>query len=172
MSRRLKITLPESIVGQLEDLAASTREPVARVGAQLIRQALSGPSGSATPPTKRTALLDPPGTGLDERAPWLEPYGGDRQWRVEMWGSVVALHGRYPYALEALQEGWWESYALTEMLCALALWRQWIDDSGRDPREELQFHIHLAEFTHVLRQEGGGGVTNQWTPGAPPRGWA
>lgn len=28
-----------------------------------------------------------------------------------MWGSIVALHGRYPHALAFLKEGWWEDAA-------------------------------------------------------------
>jgi hypothetical protein len=36
-----------------------------------------------------------------ERSPWLEPYGGDTQWRRQMWGAIVALHGRYPEQLQA-----------------------------------------------------------------------
>jgi hypothetical protein len=30
-----------------------------------------------------------------ERAPWLEPHGGENKGRQQMWGAVVALHGRY-----------------------------------------------------------------------------
>jgi hypothetical protein len=38
-----------------------------------------------------------------------------------MWGSIVALHGRYPRALEHLKEGWWEDAAHVETLCALVV---------------------------------------------------
>lgn len=55
------------------------------------------------------------------RARWLEPYGGDVDWRAEMWGQLVALHGRYSKALSWLQEDWWEEEALLETLCALAV---------------------------------------------------
>jgi hypothetical protein len=48
------------------------------------------------------ASVAPPRGG--ERAPWLEPYGGDKQWRREMWGEIVALHGRYPEQLQALKD--------------------------------------------------------------------
>jgi len=106
-----------------------------------------------------------------ERAPWLERYGGDRRWRAEMWGSIVTLRGRYPYELEALQEGWWEHHAQPETLCALAMWRDWIDGHGRHPREELEFQALVMEFGRLLRQEGGG-VKNAWVPGAPPMEWA
>jgi hypothetical protein len=104
------------------------------------------------------------------RPPWLEPHGGDPQWRALMWGGIVALHGRYPTALAGLKNGWWENEAHVETLCALVVWRQEIDDAGRDPREELDFHVQLSDYGHALRQEGGG-VTRTWEPGAPPDGW-
>lgn len=105
------------------------------------------------------------------RARWLEPYGGDRKWSVEMWGAIVELHGRYPRQLESLQDGWWLDEAHTETLCALAVWRGEIDDAGDDPREELAFQSHLAHYAAVLRAQGGG-VDSAWVPGAPPSEWA
>ena len=106
----------------------------------------------------------------EQRAPWLEPYGGDREWRSWMWGGIVALHGRYPTALADLKDGWRESEAHVETLCAIVVWRQLIDDACRDPREELAFQVNLSDYGHTLRQEGGG-VTRAWKPGAPPDGW-
>jgi hypothetical protein len=46
----------------------------------------------------------PPGSAAvdadsGERPRWLEPYGGDAEWRQQMWGAIVALHGRYPHHL-------------------------------------------------------------------------
>ena len=87
-----------------------------------------------------------------------------------MWGAIVALHGRYPKALANLKDEWWTSEAHTEILCALATWRAELDDNGTDPREELAFHTQLNDYTHTLRQEGGG-ITNTWTPGPPPQEW-
>ncbi|HTZ85120.1 MAG TPA: hypothetical protein VMB05_00500 [Solirubrobacteraceae bacterium] len=107
----------------------------------------------------------------DGRAPWLEPYGGDPAWRSEMWGQVVALHGRYPRALSWLQEGWWGDEELTEIVCALAYWRAELDDAGSDSREEIAFHLQLRDISQLLRQAGGG-VTNAWRPGAPPEAWS
>jgi len=116
-------------------------------------------------------VLDPPdGKESDQRAPWLEPYGGDREWRSWMWGGIVALHARYPTVLAGLKNGWWESEAHVETLCALVVWRQAIDDACCDPREELTFQVSLADYGHTLRQEGGS-VTDAWKPGAPPAGW-
>jgi hypothetical protein len=83
----------------------------------------------------------------------------------------VALHGRYPHHLETLKDKWWTDDSQTETLCALAMWRAEIDDTGQDPREELAFQNQLADYAQVLRQQGGG-VTKAWKPGAPPPEWA
>ncbi len=88
-----------------------------------------------------------------------------------MWGSIVALYGRYPRALGNLKEGWWENSTHVETLCALVAWRDWIDSAADDPRHELAFQAQLADYGHTLRQEGGG-VTSAWRPGAPPEEWA
>jgi hypothetical protein len=87
-----------------------------------------------------------------------------------MWGAIVALHTRYPRLLEAVKDGWWRDDAHTETLCALAVWRQEIDDAGQNPREELAFQRELVEYSHTLRQQGGG-VASAWKPGAPPTDW-
>jgi len=171
MSRRLKITLPESITAQLEDLAASTGEPVSRVAAQMVRERLADVTAGGHARAARVTPAAVDREGPEQRPSWLEPYGGDPDWRSSMWGGIVALHGRYPTALAGLKDGWWESGAHMETLCALVVWRQWLDDAGRDPREELAFQIQLADYGQMLRQEGGG-VTRAWSPGAPPAGWA
>ena len=106
-----------------------------------------------------------------ERAPWLEPYGGDSEWRQQMWGAVVALHGRYSTQLEALKDKWWTDESQTETLCALAVWRAELDDTGQDLRDELAFQNQLADYAQLLRQLGGC-VTKAWKPDAPPAEWA
>jgi hypothetical protein len=88
-----------------------------------------------------------------------------------MWGQIVALHGRYPRALAPLNDNWWKDDSQTETLCALAVWRAEIDDTGIDPRDELAFQTQLTDLFLTLRQQGGG-VTKTWTPGAPPAEWA
>jgi hypothetical protein len=88
-----------------------------------------------------------------------------------MWGSIVALHGRYSHVLAFLKEGWWEDAAPLEPLCAFVVWRDWIDDHGDDPRYELAFHVQLEDFGRALRQEGGG-ISSTWKPGAPPDEWS
>ena len=62
-------------------------------------------------------------------------------------GAIVGLYARYREALSSLKEGWWRNASHLETLSALAVWRQWIDDAGRDPREELA----LPSTTRRLR---------------------
>jgi hypothetical protein len=76
---------------------------------------------------------------FDRHAPWIEPIMGDPEWKARMWGSIVALHGRYPRALEHLKNGWWNEASHVETLCALVVWRDWIDQEADDPRYELRF---------------------------------
>jgi hypothetical protein len=176
VSCRLKITLPDPVMAQLGALAAISEEPASRVAAQMVRERLAQTSSKGPPRRRRLApaqvLLKelPDEADTPGRPSWLEPYGGNREWRSRMWGAIVALHGRYPRQLENLKDAWWESQAHVETLCAIAVWRQSIDDFGRDPREELAFQIQLADYGHTLRQESGG-VSRVWTPGAPPDDW-
>jgi CopG-like RHH_1 or ribbon-helix-helix domain, RHH_5 len=165
MSTRIKITLADDIAERLDELAAAAGQPLARVAGQLVRDGLSNPSSAAH------GSRSTPGDELTiARAPWLEPYGGDREWRQFTWGSILALSGRYPEELKWLKDGWWTDDSLVETLCAFALWRQILDDRGRDPREELEFQLNIVEFGRRLRQASGG-VTKEWTPGAPPAEW-
>jgi hypothetical protein len=168
MSQRLQIVLPDPVAAQLRELAAGAGEPLATLAGQMVR----GGVAHAANDGKVRALKPPPvSVGRpDSRAPWLEPYGGDPAWRQEMWGAIVALHGRYPRCLEHLKDGWWNDDAHTETLCALAVWRAEIDDAGQDPREELAFQAQLADYAQTLRQQGGG-VAKTWRPGAPPQEW-
>jgi hypothetical protein len=70
MSYRMKITLPDPIVTQLEALADQRGEPVARVAAKMIE---TGIAEGERPPTRR---VSPPARSLparsepDERPPW------------------------------------------------------------------------------------------------------
>jgi hypothetical protein len=170
MSQRLQIVLPDPVALQLHELAAGADTPPSTLAGQIVRNgvALAAKDGRVRPLRPAPVLLG--GTG-SERAPWLEPYGGDGEWRRQMWGLLVALHGRYPRHLETLKEKWWTDESQTETLCALAVWRAELDDAGVDPREELAFQNQLADFAHVLRRQGGG-VTKAWKPGAPPAEWA
>jgi hypothetical protein len=169
MSQRIQIALPDPIAHQLRELAGGTGEPLATLAGQMVRNsvALAAKDGNVRALRQAPALVRRTGS---ERAPWLAPYGGDRVWRQEMWGQVVALHGRYPRHLGDVKDGWWTDEAHTETLCALATWRAELDDAGLDPRDELAFHTHLSDYRHTLRQAGGA-VTKEWKPGAPPEEW-
>jgi hypothetical protein len=173
MDRRVRITLPEPLVRRLEGMAEDADEPVSRVAAQFVRQGLDelGTGGEGSPARRDLLARRAPQTrSPGERAPWLEPYGGDREWRSRMWGEIVALYGRYPTQLAGLKQGWWTRAAHLESLCALAYWRRLLDDAAYDPCEELSFQLNIADFGHKLSQEGGS-VTQAWTPGAPPDEW-
>lgn len=170
MSRPVKIVLSDPVAAQLAELAAGADEAPATLAAQMVRNevALAAKDGKVRSLRSRPLVV---GRNGGTRPPWLEPYGGDPTWRQQMWGAIVALHGRYPRALAALKDEWWTDDAHTETLCALAVWRAEIDDAGQDPREELAFQTQLADYSHTLRQEGGG-VTKAWKPGAPAKEWA
>ncbi len=174
-SRRIKVTLPAAVAHQLDRLAMRAGEPPAKVAAHMIRQAITDTERD-NPDRHRQAREHTPSERADPadedgRAPWLEPYGGSREWRGLMWGAIVGLHARYPEALSSLKDGWWHNDSHLETLSALAVWRQRIDDAGRDPREELAFQAQLTDYGHVLRQEGGS-VLDKWQPGAPPIEWS
>jgi hypothetical protein len=170
MSLKVQVVLPDPVATQLQELAGAANEPHSRLAAQLIRNgvAQAAKDGKVRPLRQAPVIV---GGKAGERARWLEPYGGDTAWRAEMWGQIVALHGRYPRILAYLKDEWWNEEAHIETLCALAVWRSELDDGGVDPREELAFHTQLTDYAQALRQEGGG-VTKAWKPGAPPEGWA
>lgn len=167
VSTRLQIVLPDPVAAQLQELAVAAGEPLATLTARIVRD---GVARAVKGSRLAAPVASPALAATSGRPPWLEPYGGDKQWRRETWGAIVALHGRYPRRLEHLEEGWWNDEATTEMLCALAVWRSEIDNSGRDPREELAFHHQLADYADILRQQSGG-VDKTWRPGAPPEEW-
>jgi hypothetical protein len=170
MSRRMKITLPDPVMCVLEDMAYSSGEPVSRVAALLVRDGLAQLNESGQSPVPPVSTPASSRRDRDQRPPWLEPYTGNHGWRSEMWGAIVALHGRYPTALGNLKTGWWETEGRVETLCALVIWRDWIDRWATDPRDELTFHAQLSDYGRELRQESGS-VSSAWTPGAPPEGW-
>jgi hypothetical protein len=172
MSYRMKITLPDPTMARLQALAEERGEPMSRIAAHMVcAEAADRKDPHRTHgPTPASLPTEDPDLDLDRRAPWIEPLFGDPRWRAEMWGSIVALYGRYPRELGHLKNGWWENVAHVERLCAFAVWRDWIDLASDDPRDELAFHIQLSDFSRELHQEGGS-VTRAWQPGAPPDGW-
>ena len=165
----------ESLAQKLDKLASRAGEPPAKVAAHMIRQAVTEAETDGSARRERTGNdtrrddTQPP--KRNGRPPWLEPYGGSREWRGLMWGAIVGLHTRYPEALSSLKEGWWRNATHLETLSALAVWRQWIDDAGGDPREELAFQAQLANYDNTLRQAGGS-IKRAWQPGASPVEWS
>lgn len=170
MSQRRQIVLPDPADQQLRELAANADTPPSTLAAQMVQAgvAQAAKDGKVRPLRPTTVLV---GAHDGERAPWLEPYGGNNEWRRQMWGAIVALHGRYPVQLGALKDKWWTDEATTETLCALTTWRAELDDTGQDPRDELAFQNQLTDYSQILRQQGGG-VTKTWKPGAAPPEWA
>lgn len=162
--------MPSPVAEQLEQLAAASEQPPTTLAGQFVRSevARAVADGRVRPLRELPSSTSPRGSG--GRARWLEPYGGDAGWRMDMWGQIVALHGRYPKALAWLQDEWWSEEQLVEPLCALAVWRGEIDDAGVDPREELAFQGQIDVFAEKLRRQGGG-VTKAWKPGGPPDRW-
>ncbi len=168
MSRRLQIVLPDPVATQLEELAAAAAEPLATVARQIVRDGVALAAKSGKVKARRPAP-----TVVSEasgRPRWLEPYGGDPAWRQQMWGAIVALHGRYPRQLQDVKTGWWTDDSQAETLCALAVWRAEIDNAGQNPREELAFQHQLDHYSRALRHQGGS-IAKAWQPGAPPEEW-
>ena len=171
MSHKYQVVLPDPIAEQLEELAAGAGERPSTLAGQLIRHGIAQAANDGKIRPLRQAPVIVGTAKNSERARWLEPYGGDPDWRTEMWGQIVALHGRYPDHLQHLKDGWWTSEHHIETLSALATWRAEIDDTGIDPRDELAFQTQLTDYSQTLKQESAG-VTKAWKPGAPPTEWA
>jgi hypothetical protein len=167
LSRAIKVVLTEPVAEQLDELARGVHEPASTVAAQILRHGLaqSVKKGELSVPAPTRAGSSSRTGG--ERPPWLEPYGGDRDWSALMWGAVAALHGRYPEELATLKDGWWTRSSQAETLAALATWRQEIDDRGHDPREELAFQAELDTFAQRVRGQRGD-VGGAWEPGPLP----
>src|SRR5438270_7560164 len=133
MSRPMKIVLPDPVATQLAELAANADEAPATLAARMVRNgvALAARDGTVRPSKPLHTVVRRTNRG---RAPWLEPCGGDPEWRSQIWGAIVAIHGRYPRALSVLKDEWWTDESHTETLCALAVWPGVFDDFGQAPR--------------------------------------
>ena len=88
MSQRRQIVLPDPVDLQLRELAAGADTPPSTLAAQMVQVgvALAAKDGKVRPLRPAPVLV---GGNGSERAPWLEPYGGDADWRQQMWGAVV-----------------------------------------------------------------------------------
>jgi hypothetical protein len=166
--RRYQIVLPVPAAERLDALAETAEEYPSTLAASYVADGIARATGNQRPTRPQHAAS----TVVDgERPPWLEPWGGDPAWRADMWGQIVALHGRYPRALSPLKDGWWNDTQHTETLCALAIWRAQIDETASaDTREELQFQAQLTDY-HLLLTNESAGVGKNWKPDAPPDEW-
>jgi|SRR5271166_523908 len=171
MSYRLKVTLPDPTLDGLRAMARQQGEPVARLAARIISDGLAVANKAEKSRSLDGATSTSQPSDSDRRAAWLEPYFEGHEWRSNMWGAIVALCGRYPRAFAHLRDGWWRDTSHVETLSALVVWRDWIDQAADDPRHELAFQAQLADYSNVLRQEGGS-VSSIWRPSAPPDEWA
>jgi hypothetical protein len=166
--RRYQIVLPVPAAERLDALARTAGEYPSTLAASYVTDGIARATGEQREPRPQR----PTAAGVDgERPPWLEPWGGDPAWRADMWGQIVALYGRYPRALGALKDGWWNDTQHTETLCALAIWRAQIDETANtNTREELHFQAQLTDY-HLLLTNESGGVGKNWKPDAPPDEW-
>lgn len=166
MSRRLKVVIPNPAGEQLDQLARESGEPAATLAARFIVQGMTRGAASPQPlsPRKQARIGN-------RRPSWLPPSQDLGRWRSDTWAKVSALHQRYPRHLAGVQDGWWGDPAQLETLAALAAWRGELDHAGEDPREELLFHVQLADYQQTLEAHRAG-VANAWQPDAPPPDWA
>jgi hypothetical protein len=93
MSRKIQIVLPDPQADQLTELATNAGEPQSTLAGLLVRNGIAQAAKDGKVRELRQAPVIVGGANVD-RARWLEPYGGDPTWRQEMWGAIVALHGR------------------------------------------------------------------------------
>jgi hypothetical protein len=89
MSRRVQIVLPDPVADQLYELAGGADTPSSTLAAPMVRNGVAeaAKDGKVRPVKPAPVVV---AHRANERAPWLEPYGGDRAWRRETWGAVVA----------------------------------------------------------------------------------
>ena len=164
ISSRIKITLPDDAAVRLGEMAAAAGEPVARVAGQMVRDGLAGITAAAR--ANGTAPLDELPVA---RAPWLEPYGGDREWRQLTWGAIIALYGRsrpVGGAQSRLVGRRRDGRAALRLLPLAA--------DARRRRHRPASRAGLPVQSHRVRRqlkEAGGGVTREWKPGPAPDEW-
>ena len=131
--------------------------------------ALAAKDGKVRPLRPAPVLV---GGNGSERAPWLEPYGGDAEWRQQMWGAIVALHGRYPDPARSAQRQMVERrLADRDTVRARRMASRTRRHTARTPATSSPSRTSSPTTPKLLRQQGGG-VTKAWKPGAPPPEWA
>ncbi len=141
---RVKITLDEHTRAELARRAQAAGEPLARMAARFVRDALlSTQIQTAAAPSSTVAPNRPEGEPAGSPG-WLEPPEEPGVWRRELWDAVCALSERYPDLFSKLVADWWGDRALVEALGALCAWRAQLD-AGEipDPRAEFLFQDRL-----------------------------
>jgi hypothetical protein len=156
MSRRLKITLPDSACDMLAKLATDTGESLAGVTARLVLGQIEV--------TARAQDNIPVSILLSSSRSDSLGRGSLRKSRRGVWDSVRRLYARYPQVLSDLPERWWENDFQAETLCALADWRSAMDAEGCDPREELAFHTSLHDCGELFAADVKLGSCRPWRP--------
>ena len=169
MSQRRQIVLPDPVDQQLHELAAAADTPPSTLAAQMVQAGVA----QAAKDGKVRPLRPTPCSSAREAAsarPGLSPTAATASGAGRCGARSSRCTAATPNSSHA-QGQMVDSDATTETLCALAAWRAELDDAGQDPREELAFQTQLADYSQVLRQQGGG-VTKAWKPGATPPEWA
>lgn len=144
--RRVQVTLRDSELDALAELAAARREPEATVAARLVRAGLIDRGASlAAVVRRRTAPAsgsgDRPGAGAVD---WLPPQRRS--------AAIEALRNRYPHTLRHLRADTLDLPEVAEQAAALSVWREEIDSGAHsDPRVELAFANSLQHFANWLQ---------------------
>lgn len=144
--RRVQVTLRDSELDALAELAAARSEPEATVAARLVRAGLIDRGASLAAVVRRRTA--PPRGGSDRRnvraADWLPPQRRS--------AAIEALRNRYPHTLRHLRADTLDLPEVAEQAAALSVWREEIDNGAHsDPRVELAFANSLQHFANWLQ---------------------
>lgn len=173
MSRKLQLTLPQPIADTLLRLAEDADQPPGRLARQLLENAIARHADGEhdrTPPPARKPRRPLESAGETGPPPWIEPPGTDPGWRSLAWGAVAALQARYPHELANIPADWWQHNHHLERLTALAHWREQLDNTATDPRDELHYHEALTRLASEY-EHAPAGADGPWNPVDIPAGW-
>jgi len=142
------VTLRDSELDALAELAAARSEPEATTAARLLRAGLiDGGASLAAAVRRRTAPQPDNRAGHTASAAiWLPPNR-----RI---AAIEQLRARYPHTLRHLRPEALDLLEVAEPVSALSLMREQID-TGRydDPRIELAFSHELRVFARWLQEQ-------------------
>jgi hypothetical protein len=131
MSYRMKITLPDPTMTQLEALAEQRGEPAWRIATQMV---CAGLAEGKKPPARPRLYLSLAANG-DPRLRPPRPLDRARSRRPGMAIRHVGLDRRplrpLPARAVTPEDGWWEDSSHLETLCPLVVWRLDRPSSGR-----------------------------------------